>query len=358
MNGQIKIGIAGIKGYTGQALASLVTQHPHLMLSGILVKTADKDPFVVSSLRLNNIPAYTTDALINAQDAIDVLLLATPPDASIEIVTALQVTQIRLIDLSGAFRLSCDALSQWYGGLTHNIPALMQGAPYGLSPWGCARKPDENVIANPGCYATCALMSLIPLLQQDVISHDNIIIDAKSGISGAGRKTNPDLMFCEMVENFFPYKIGKHQHLPEIKKALLHYTNKACDITFVTNMLPIKSGIAMSVYTDANSGFHSDKEIANTLNDVYSSAYKDYPLIQCGEINAGNSDHDKFLLSLKNVVGTPNMHIAYFVDNGKIMLFCTIDNLLKGAASQAIENVNALYQWPLDTGLANAGAIQ
>ncbi len=351
MKKQINICIGGVKGYVGAALLKLIGQHPYLHLSAILVKdSASHHDIAMPLASLNDVAMYTIDELLQNNDAIDILLLATPPEVSIEIVSLLRDSQIKIIDLSGAFRLSQDELSQWYG-ISHDIPELIQGAPYGLSPWGYKNLSQHTVIANPGCYPTCTLLSLIPLLQHQVIESDNIIIDAKSGVSGAGKKTNPDLMFCEMSENFLPYKIGKHQHIPEIKKALLTYTDKECDITFITNLLPIKRGIAMSIYANANPDFKSDNDITEAITNVYQAAYRDYPLIKYGELNTANSTNDTFLLSIKNVVKTPNMHIGFFVENGKIMLFSTIDNLLKGAASQAVENINALYDFPIYTGL-------
>lgn len=194
-------------------------------------------------------------------------------------------------------------------------------------------------------------MSLIPLIKAKLIKSDQIIIDAKSGVSGSGKQANPELMFCEISNNFFPYKMGKHQHTPEIKKWLYELAGEAADIRLTTSILPIVRGISMTIYAQANASFSSDEAIADAINDALQTAYQDYPLLTYQEVGKTTPNEDEFILSLKSVVQTPNTHIGYFVKEGLITLFSSIDNLLKGAASQAIENINAIYQLPVQTGL-------
>jgi N-acetyl-gamma-glutamyl-phosphate reductase len=178
-----------------------------------------------------------------------------------------------------------------------------------------------------------------------------VIIDAKSGVSGSGKHLNPDLMFCEIANNFFPYKIGKHQHTPEIQKVIIDLSGKKTTIRLTTSILPIVRGIAMTIYAEAESSEHGDDYLAQEINKAYMNAYAYYPLVNFKEIAKGAGIDDQSILSLKNVVQTPYCHIGYFVKDGQITIFSCIDNLLKGAASQAIENINAMYQLPLETGL-------
>ena len=304
----------------------------------------------ISNITKQSIPVFSIADLNNKQVEIDVLLLATPPEASIELVAQLINNSFKIIDLSGAFRLPIDEFKQWYG-MEHKLPELLADVLYGLSPWCNENANNHKVVANPGCYATCALMALIPLLNHNLIKTNTIIIDAKSGTSGAGKKANQDLMLCEMSENFFPYKIGKHQHIPEINNALSQFTSHTCDITFVTHMLPVARGISMSIYADSELNFNSIETTTAAINLAYESAYADYSLVKFGKINDGNPGQDKFLLALKSVVGSPKIHIGHYFDGKKIFIFACIDNLLKGAASQAIENINAMYHLPLETGL-------
>jgi N-acetyl-gamma-glutamyl-phosphate reductase len=214
MNTKYKVVISGIQGYVGQALQTLINQHPHLELYGVHSRQAtDEAGLMLAQTAKQKVPVYSIPEMKQLSSHIDILLLATPAKVSMEIVAALADTDIIIIDLSGAFRLPEDQFEEWYG-FPHETPQLLQEACYGLSPW-ISNQANYRLIANPGCYATCVLMSLLPLLNTDLIQTDSIIIDAKSGVSGGGKQPNPDLMFCEVSNNFFPYKIGKHQHTPD-----------------------------------------------------------------------------------------------------------------------------------------------
>lgn len=342
MSKQIKCCIAGVNGYVGEILLKLVVNHPNLNLSAVLAK--DSRPVA------KDVPVYSLQELMEKTENIDVILLATPAEVSIEIVTALNQRNITIIDLSGAFRLPVVQLEKWYG-LSHQLTDFQNGAFYGLSPFFQTHSGQTTLIANPGCYATGVLLTLMPLLQNNIIETDSIIVDAKSGVSGAGKKVNADLMFCEINENFMPYKIGQHQHLPEIKQCLFELTGHQCQMTLVTQLLPVKSGIAMSIYCQANQKWVGDGLTARVISEVFEHAYKDYPLLEFSQLNQGNSYQEKYLLSLSSIVGTPNTHVSFHIDNGNICLFTCLDNLWKGAASQAIENINTLYQLPVDAGL-------
>jgi len=334
-----KVIIAGANGYIGRELVILISRHPYLELVGIHGRQENQDLY-----QHQNLTVYSLNEIIQNSIQIDLVLLATPAPVSMEIVAALADTKLKIIDLSGAFRLSEEQFNEWYG-IEHTAPQLIKNACYGLSPWEI-NQANYSLIANPGCYAACALMSLIPLLKANLIKTNSIIIDAKSGVSGSGKQSNPDLMFCEIANNYFPYKIGKHQHRPEIENALHAFSGQQAKIRLTTSLLPVVRGIAMTIYLEAVSS-SSDEAILAAIKEAYLVAYKDYPLVLFQEIGKNNS----FLLSLKNVVQTPQTHIGFVVQEGQITLFSCIDNLLKGAASQAIENINAIYQLPPHTGL-------
>ncbi|WP_367608230.1 N-acetyl-gamma-glutamyl-phosphate reductase [Legionella sp. W05-934-2] len=346
MSDQIQCCVAGINGYVGQVLLKLIASHPNLAVSAILAK----EPLSLNNPACQGVPVYSLNQFKEVADSMDVLLLATPADVSIEVVDQLKDSNLSIIDLSGAFRLSTDQLQQWYG-LSHQLSHLNKGAPYGLSPYLKPQLGQTKLIANPGCYATGALLTLLPLLQNNIIDPQSIIIDAKSGVSGAGRKAKSDLMFCEIADNFMPYKVGKHQHLPEMKKCLSDLTGNDCQMTFVTQLIPIKSGIAMTIYCQANQKWIKDTLIAQVINEVFQQAYQDYPLLQFGQLNQGDDTFDKSLLSLNSVVNSPNIQIGFYIEKGTLCFFTCLDNLWKGAASQAIENINTLYQLPVNTGL-------
>ncbi len=334
--------IAGANGYTGQLLKKLINKHPNFELVGSLGISPQEDKTYT----------YTLDSIGTKNFAIDFLLLATPADISINILEKLQTKNIKVkvIDLSGALRLDKNLLKLWYN-LSHSIEGLEHGAKYGLSPYA---NFDENdtIIANPGCYATCALLSLLPLLKHKIVKPNNIIIDAKSGVSGAGKKPRQDLMFSEMLNNFFPYKIGKHQHIPEILKSLAEFNINEDEFYFNTSMLPVHSGISMSIYADLNLDNQASKEdIRDLVSDAYNKEYTDYPLFKFIDIAATTNSEASSFLSIKSVVGTPNTHLGFILKNNKIIIFSFIDNLFKGAVTQAIENLNNYYGLPITTGL-------
>ena len=345
----LNICVAGVSGYVGNELIKLVKAHPHLQLAGFLDVREQGLTTALPGCD-DDYPIYTINELRKGHGDIDVLCLATPPQISIDCISVLHKKPLKIIDLSGAFRLPTDDLKAWYG-LQHDVESLSSGATYGLSPWANQSIEQAPVIANPGCYATCALMALLPLLQYQVIQSTNIIIDAKSGVTGAGKSPNANLMLAEMLDNFFPYKVGNHQHVPEINQCLAHFTDSLFNVILNTQLLPIKRGIAMTVYCDASDSLAGDEEIMKIIQASYETCYGDYPLIKFHALNQGLAQQDKAILSLNNVVGTPFTHVGYFVKEGKVFLYCCIDNLLKGAASQAIENINLSYQWPLATGL-------
>ncbi|GMN89391.1 N-acetyl-gamma-glutamyl-phosphate reductase [Francisella sciaenopsi] len=337
-----KICIAGVNGYTGQLLKKLINKHPNFELVGSLGISPQEDKAYT----------YTLDSINTENFTVDFLLLATPAEVSINILEKLQTKNIKVkvIDLSGALRLDKESLRSWYN-LSHSIQGLEHSAKYGLSPYVNFNKND-TVIANPGCYATCVLLSLLPLLKHNLIKTSNIIIDAKSGVSGAGKKPREDLMFSEMLNNFFPYKIGKHQHTPEILKALSEFDIKEDELYFNTSMLPVHSGISMSIYADLNLADNlSKKELRDLVSDAYNKEYAGYPLFKFIDIAATTNSEASSFLSIKNIAGTPNTHLGFSIKNNKIIIFSFIDNLFKGAVTQAIENLNNYYGLPITTGL-------
>ncbi|MCP4474699.1 MAG: N-acetyl-gamma-glutamyl-phosphate reductase [Gammaproteobacteria bacterium] len=352
MNKKINIGICGVGGYVGQELAQLIIAHPHFNLIVVNARESAAEVGKLPPLFAQHTISVISFAEINQPGCaiIDVLALATPTEVSMELVAKFSNSAVKLIDLSGAFRLPQEEFIHWYG-FSHQVPEKLAAAQYGLLPWEVASANGNGIVANPGCYATCALMALLPMIKADLIDEQSIIIDAKSGVSGAGKKANSDLMFCEMANNFFPYKIGKHQHVPEINNALNRYSAKSCRVRLTTHMLPLVRGISMTIYADSKQPLASDQEIANNVSLALAEAYHHYPLVQYGAVNQEQGVNDKSLLSLKTVTGTAKTHISYFVDDGKLLLFSCIDNLLKGAASQAVENINAWYQLPLHSGL-------
>ena len=346
-----KVGIVGAQGYTGLALAQLLNQHPKAELTALF--TTQTDWHISHDLPIfgsQTLPHYNAADINKHAADFDVLFLATPPAVSIELINQLRDHTVTIIDLSGAFRLPVKQFEQTYQ-IPHTAPDLLHKTIYGLSPWWTTKHTSSQLIANPGCYATCALMTLLPLLKANLICPDNIIIDAKSGVSGAGRQAKKNLLFAEVHENFYPYKVQGHQHIPEIQQHIGDLAHVNCTPMMITHLLPITRGISMSVYTKPAKTNLSDRQLETAIATAYQQSYANYPLIKVNAITGKDPLADHALLSLKGVVRTPNTKIGYLVKQGHIIAFACIDNLLKGAASQAIENFNILSDLPVQTGL-------
>jgi len=275
----------------------------------------------------------------------DVVFLATPAEVSLALAPKILAAGKKVIDLSGAFRLKQNDYKKWYG-FEHTEKNLLAEAQYGLSPWiGPASK--EKLVANPGCYATAITLALIPLLKNNLIKEDSVVIDAKSGTSGGGKKAAENLLFTEVDGECLPYKVGRHQHYPEIIEALEKFGGKKMEVHLTTSLLPVRRGIIAGVYAQ----LHSDKNLQD-VEAAFAQAYNEYPLVSFGSVQKQPG-----LMSLKKVVGTAKTHISYEVVGQRLYVFSCLDNLLKGAASQAIENFNRLSDLPLATGLNHLEAL-
>jgi N-acetyl-gamma-glutamyl-phosphate reductase len=330
--------IVGARGYTGLELSRLLLSHPLALLTTCFATTE----FKLSNYLLEN-EAEKVHCLPESQvmnSLTDFVFLATPAEVSLRLAPQILRAGKHVIDLSGAFRLkNCD-YSKWYG-FEHTEADALKAAVYGLAPWSKPVSLSQPVlVANPGCYATAISMALAPLLKRDLIETSHLVIDAKSGASGAGKKAAENLLFTEVEGECLPYKVGKHQHLPEIIEALEMFSGKVLDPHFSTHLLPTRRGITAGVY--AQSKVTDLKQIER----AYAEEYFSYPLVKFG--STANCPQ---LLSLKKVVGTARTHITYELVGNKLYIFSLIDNLVKGAAGQAIENFNRLIDAPVETGL-------
>lgn len=338
----VTVSVVGARGYTGLETARQLLHHPFARLTHCFA-TSD---FVLSDY-LQTERALTVKCLSEKElipNLTDVVFLATPAEVSLQMAPEILKHGKKVIDLSGAFRLKKHDYAKWYG-FTHNNNEMLQSATYGLVPF--AEMNQTSLIANPGCYASSVLMALIPLIKKNLIQTDTIVIDAKSGTTGAGKKAAENLLFTEVDGECLPYKIGQHQHLPEIIEGVEKFTGVMINPFFTTHLLPTRRGILSSLYMKVKTGVTVEQ-----ITEAYSISYASNPLVFFAE-----SSKKPQLLSLKKVVGTAHTHLSYHLNNNQLFLFSTIDNLMKGAASQAIENFNRLYGLPSSTGLESMGAI-
>jgi N-acetyl-gamma-glutamyl-phosphate reductase len=337
---KISCSVVGARGYAGLETSRLLLSHPNADLVNCFATGQFKLDAYLSNPNAREVNCLTESEIFN--NLTDVYFLATPAEVSLLLAPKLLKLGKKVIDLSGAFRLKKHDYSEWYG-FSHHEKDLLMASHYGLVPWAGAYRSHLSLIANPGCYATAITMALIPLLKDGLIENKGIVIDAKSGTTGAGKKASENLLFTEVEGDALPYKIGKHQHYPEILEAIESYSGSTLDAHFTTSLLPVRRGIIAHIFA------HLKEDVG--MDEVYQSffhSYKDHPLVVYGPVKSNSQ-----FLSLKKVVGTAKTHLSYEVVGKKLYLFSCIDNLMKGAASQAIENFNCMFDLKTSTGLTH-----
>lgn len=310
----VSVAVVGARGYSGLELSKYLLNHPSAKLEAVF---ATREFSLADELlwdKAKGVKCLTDADLFN--NLADVVFLCTPADVSAELAPKILKAGKTVIDLSHAHRFTPMA------------------AEYGLSPFCGPRKTEGRLIANPGCYATAVEMALIPLLRHDLIEIDTLAIDAKSGTTGAGRKAAESQLFAEVDGECLPYRVGHHQHLPEIKTAVKTFAGVDIDPHFVTHLLPTKRGIETAIFAKAKTDDIRD------IQKAFDQEFAGYPLVRHG------TDYDR-LARLSKVVGTPMTHISYQMTGRKLYLFSVLDNLLKGAASQAVENFNRCLDLPV-----------
>jgi N-acetyl-gamma-glutamyl-phosphate reductase len=244
------------------------------------------------------------------------------------------------VDLSGDLRLrNTDDYQKWYKKEPVSSD-LVNKFVYGLSEWNRENIEKANWISNPGCYPTATLLGLAPVVQENLVKPDSIIIDAKSGISGAGRTPSRGTMLAEMNENFKIYKVNEHQHIPEIEQQLTDWNSEIEPVTFSTHLLPTNRGIMATIYATLK-----EKNSTNQIYELFKTAYKGHPFVRVRPINT--------FPAIKEVTGSNYCDIGVHVDErtGRLTIVSVIDNLMKGAAGQAVQNANIMSGLDETTGL-------
>jgi N-acetyl-gamma-glutamyl-phosphate reductase len=359
------VAIVGARGYSGLELARLLLRHPHANLVGCF---ATDTGFSLGSYlpesAAQSVPTWTLGQFEAKVKGLHTLFLATPAEVSLELAPKALALGVNVVDLSGAYRLALGSPTEqsanykkWYG-FTHSQTDLLNKAQYGLVPWVGREVKGQgpHLIANPGCYATSVLMAIVPLLKAKSVIPESIVIDAKSGTSGGGRKASENLLFTEVEGECLPYKVGGHQHLPEISETIERLTGVKTEPFFTTHLLNVRRGIISSIYARLTPHFKgsTDQETDLRVTSLFHEAYARDTLVQFAALGTDGGDH---LLSLKRVVGSPRTQIAFRARGDKLHVFSLIDNLLKGAAGQAIENFNRLNGLASETGLSNVEGV-
>jgi N-acetyl-gamma-glutamyl-phosphate reductase len=342
---KLRVGVVGASGYSGAVAARIVASHPRIVLT---LATSDKlagEPVFarLSSPAIDRTLRFVPNGeALDRADACDAVLLATSAEVSMRLAPAFADRGKQVVDLSGAFRLDAKAYPRWYG-FEHTASAWLERAHYGLPElFGPPPRAERGnaIVANPGCYPTAALLALGPIVRAGLVDAAGIVIDAKSGVTGAGRRSDEPYSFAEIDGDLRAYKVFTHQHTPEIVRALTHLGLAGAvpaGLTFTAHLLPVARGLLATCYARPRAGVTS-AAVAACLAEAYART----PFVRA----VPPED-----VMLKRVAGTNLALVGATADEGIVIAVGAIDNLVKGAAGQAVQNLNGMNGWDETLGL-------
>ena len=337
----IKAGIIGATGYAGQELTKLLNKHPKVIIEFLSSNSYSGKPFSEIYPHfigiIDKVLISTDDALKKIPD-IDVLFTALPHGTAFDFVKKAFDSGIKVIDLGADFRLNdIETFENWYK-TKHTAKDLLEKAVYGLPELWKDNIKGSQIIANPGCYTTASILALAPALKLKLIDAETIIVDAKSGVTGAGRKADIPLLFSECGESVKAYGIASHRHTPEIEQELSKMYGSKVQITFTPHLIPMQKGILSTCYAQI-AGSYSKEEI----HQLYKDFYKDAPFVRIRE------DY----LETRFVKDTNYCDISIWTDKrtNRLIVTSALDNLVKGASGQAVQNMNIVFGFDEKEGL-------
>lgn len=347
MEGKMKIGLVGATGYVGMELVRILAVHPRLQLVRLVSHShADQlmSDLYPAFARIADLPLQVLDPDELAKSC-DLVITALPHGVSATVVPELLARGLRVLDHSGDFRYRDVAAYEAAYKLKHPQPELLLEAVYGLPELYRQAIRKARLVANPGCYPTCSLLALLPLLKNGLIRQEGIIIDAVSGVSGAGRKADYAYSFCETAEGFRAYGVIGHRHTSEIEQecGLLAGLDQPLPVTFTPHLAPLKRGMLATVYADLLPGTDPAE-----LQAAFLRTYENEWFIRV--LPPGR------LPDTRHVSGTnfADLSVCYDARTGKVKALCAIDNLGKGAAAQAVQAINLMAGLPESEGLVSA----
>ncbi|EAJ2869849.1 N-acetyl-gamma-glutamyl-phosphate reductase [Campylobacter upsaliensis] len=334
---ELKVGILGASGYVGNELVKILSKHPKTKLTYIGSKNNVGQSYNALYPHSNLSLQFASEDLSEVE--LDVLFMATPHEFSASFINDALLKRMKIIDLSADFRLKNLRNYELYYHFSHPNEKLVKEAVYGLSELYCEEIKKARLVANAGCYTTCSILSLYPVVKEKVIDLSSIIIDAKSGVSGAGRGAKIENLFCEVNENFKAYAIASHRHTPEIEEQLSLAANEELKIQFTPHLVPMQRGILASIY--ANLACDLDE---GELRKIYEKYYQNKPFIH---LLSGKIYPQTHFVSHSNF-----MDINFCIDKRtkRLIIIGALDNLVKGAAGQAVQNMNLMFDFDENLG--------
>ncbi len=332
-NQGVQVGIVGGTGYTGVELLRTLANHPSAHVK--MITSRSEKGVSVADMYPNLRGIYDLQFSVPDIDALktcDVVFFATPHGVAMSMALELIEAGVKVIDLAADFRIEDLAVwEQWYG-MTHSGAALMPKVAYGLPEYYRERIQKASIIANPGCYPTSILLGILPLLKAGLVEKNSIIADGKSGVSGAGKGANVAMLAAEMSESFKAYGVNGHRHQPEMAEKMVDITGESVDLTFVPHLVPMVRGMESTIYVTLKE--NTSQEVIQRL---YEEAYASEPFVDV--MPAGSVPETRM------VKGSNMCRMAIYRPSGgnKVVITSVIDNLVKGAAGQAVQNMNILF---------------
>ena len=343
----IKAGIVGGTGYTGVELLRLLAQHPHSELRAITSRKEAGMPVAEMFPNLRGrVSLRFSEPAASGLDQCDVVFFATPNGVAMQEARALVDAGVKVIDLAADFRIRDVAVWEQYYKMKHACPELVAEAVYALPEINRAEIKKARVIANPGCYPTAVQLGFLPLIEAGCVDADHLIADAKSGVSGAGRKAETHILHAEAADNFKAYGVGGHRHQPEIAQGLSRVTGKPVGLVFVPHLTPMIRGIHATLYARLTKPM-----TAADLQTLFEQRYAGEAFVDV--MPAGSHPETR------SVRGANQCRIAVHLPQGgdTVVVLSVIDNLVKGAAGQAVQNMNILFGLAEDTGLTQVALL-
>ncbi len=341
----VKVGVIGATGYAGQQLVWILNNHKKVEIEFISsYSNAGENMDDVYA----NYKKYFKKKLISQEEAeesfnkIDVLFLALPHGLSEKITKKALENNVKVFDLGADFRLDeSETYEKWYN-VKHEFPEINQNAVYGLPELNREKIQKSEIVACPGCYPTSAILGTAPLLKNKIVKTDKIIVDSKSGVSGAGRNAKIDTIFTEVNENFKAYGVLKHRHTPEIKQEMDKLAESDINVVFTPHLLPINRGILSTIYLEVSEKWKGSLT-EEKIYEIYNEFYKNEYFVRITEN----------LPEIKNVKNSNicEIGVRYDTETGNIIVISAIDNVIKGAGGQAVQSMNIMFGFEESIGL-------
>jgi len=339
----VRAAVLGASGYTGAETIRLLARHPGAAMT---VLTADRRAGQPLGTIFPHLAGLDLPDLVRIEDAdweaVDAVFCCLPHGTTQEVIAGLP-ERLKVVDLSADFRLrDLETYAEWYGH-AHRAPALQEAAVYGLTELARDAVRGARLVACPGCYPTSAQLPLVPLLEAGLVAAEDIIIDAKSGVSGAGRAAKEQNLFTEVSSGIHAYGVASHRHAPEIEQGLSDAAGAPVRVNFTPHLMPMNRGILASIYVKL-----ADGVTASDIQAALAARYADEPFV--GVLPEGAIPHTR------HVRGSNHCLIGVVADRlpGRVILLSVIDNLVKGAAGQAVQNMNLMFGLPETAGLEQA----